>query len=71
MWGGGGMVGAGRTGCSGMTVGCPAAGGGGREERGVFLADRILGSNRLDLLFTGGRGGAGSTGRAEMGGRRI
>ncbi len=58
------MVCAGGTGGTGMTGGSPAAGGGGRGGRGVFLADRVLVSNMLDLLFTGG-GGAGSTGRGE------
>lgn len=56
------MVAAGGTGGTGMTGGRTAAGGGGRGGRGVFLADRVLVSNMLDLLFTGGGGGAaGST----------
>lgn len=63
-WGGGGMVGIGRTGGSGMTGGSPAAGGAGRGGRGMFLADRVLVSNMLDLLFTGG-GPTGSTGRRQ------
>lgn len=61
--GGGGMKGAGRTGAS------PAAGEGGRGGRGVFLADSVLASNILDLLFTGGGAAAGRTGRGETHGR--
>lgn len=60
-WGGGGMV----VGGNGTTDGSPAVGGGGRGGRGVFLADRVLVSNMLDLLFTGGGGATGSTGREE------
>lgn len=45
--------------------GTPAVGGGGRGGKGVFLADRVLVSNMLDLLLTGGGGAAGRTGRRE------
>lgn len=51
---------------TGGTGGSPADGRGGRGGRGVFLADRVLVSNTLDLLLTGG--GTGSTGR---GGEKI
>lgn len=61
--GGGGMAGTGRT------AGSPAAGGGGRGGRGVFLADSVLASNILDLLFTGGGAAAGRTGRGEAHGQ--
>lgn len=55
-------VGTGGTGTTGGTEGGPAAEGGGRGGRGVFLADRVLVSNVLDLLFTGGGGGGGGGG---------
>lgn len=48
----------GRTGGNGIT-----GGGGGRGGRGVSFADWILPPNMLVLLFTGGVGPTGSTGR--------
>lgn len=66
------MVGAGGTGGTGMFWGGTAAVEGGRGGRGVFLADKGLVSNMLDLLFTGrGGGAAGSTGRGEQGPLRF
>lgn len=70
MWGGDKTADTGRTGFNGIPGGGRGRGGkGGRGGREVSLADWSLPSNMLVLLFTGGGGPAGSTGRGDK--RRV